>query len=72
MLTEEEIKRLWNNKEETFTEDELLYACWHRRLRHRNKKDVKRLADKGIMPKRLAKIKRAPLCAECIFAKAHK
>ena len=33
---------------------------------------MRRLAKKGIIPKRLAKVKRMPLCAACIFAKAHK
>ena len=30
------------------------------------------LAKKGIIPKRLAKVTKVPLCAACIFAKAHK
>ena len=33
---------------------------------------MRRLAEKGIIPKRLAKVKRMPLYAACIFAKAHK
>ena len=63
ILSKEDLERLWNNRVEKFNEDELLYAYWHRRLQHRNKKDMKRLAQKGIIPKKLSKFKRMPLCA---------
>ena len=43
------------------------------RLNHMSRKDMCRLAENGVLPKKLAKYKyRAPFCASCAFGKAHK
>ena len=55
-----------------FTADEKLFGYWHRRLRHAPKKYIRRLAKRGCIPCRLAKVKRMPLCPACVFADASK
>ena len=72
LLSKEDLKRLWSNKIESFLDDELLHAYWRKQLQYRNKEDVKRLAEKEIIPKRLAKVRRVPLGAAFVFGKVHK
>ena len=44
---------------------------WHYRLGHLSFKKLARLAEKGYIPKKLAKV-RAPKCAGCIYGKMHR
>ena len=42
------------------------------RLRHKPQKYIRRLAKRGIIPKRLEKVDRMPMCAACKLADASK
>ena len=44
---------------------------YHLKLKHLPFGDVKKLAERGIIPKRLAKVK-APLCHSCLMGKQHR
>ena len=71
-LTQDEIQQLWNLHQDTYSDSEKLFLYWHRRLDHPSNKTIRRLAQKGILPKALAKVTKMPLCPAFIFAKAHK
>ena len=67
ILSKEYMKRLWNIKSEKITDDSLLYDGWYKRLRHHNKADTRSLAQKGIILRRLATIKRIPFLRSLNF-----
>ena len=68
----DKIQKLWNLNDSDFNEDEKLFYYWHKRLRHAPKKHIRRLAKRGVLPKRLQFVKRMPICAACAFADAAK
>ena len=53
------------------TEDQKLWLRYHYNLKHLPKAYMKRLAEQGIIPKRLAKIE-PPICVACLKGKQHK
>ena len=71
-LTADELHQLWNSASESISDNKRLFLHWHQRLGHPIKKTMYRLAMKGIIPKRLAKVTKIPLCAAYIFSKAQK
>ena len=72
LLSNEDMKKIWDNTDTTYTEDEKLCLYWHMRLRHKPQIYIRRLAKRGIIPKRLKKVDRIPMCAVCKLAEASK
>ena len=70
-VSENEIEQLANDLKQTVTDDQRELMQYHLKLKHLPFGDVKKLAEKGIIPKRLAKVK-PPLCHSCLMGKQHK
>ena len=71
-MSSDDLERLWNQQANPLNDDERLCQHWHDRLQHPPKITMKRLAERGIIPRHLAKLKSHPICAACVFATAHK
>ena len=72
-ITEEEAKQLWNPKiDDTTTPESRIALHWHHRLRCAPLITLQRLTKRGVLSKCILKLTRMPLCASCLFAKAHK
>ena len=71
-LSHEDMKKILDNTDTTYTEDKKLVLYWHTRLRHKHQKYIRRLAKRGIIPKRLEKVNIMPMCATCKLANASK
>ena len=69
-LSHEDMKMIWDNTDNTYSEDEKLFLYWHMRLRQKPQKYIRRLAKRGIIPKILEKVDRMPICAACKLADA--
>ena len=72
LLSNEDMKKIWDNTDTTYTEDEKLCLYWHMRLRHKPQKYIRKLAKRGIISKRLKKVERIPMCVACKLAEASK
>jgi len=70
-LSRETLEKLWNPSE-TLTDDEKLAGFIHRKLNHIPAVVIRRYAKRGLLPKRLSKLKKLPPCASCIFGAYHK
>ena len=72
-ITHEDLYKIWRPSATENNKDAIIaYKYWHNRLAHPCHTTMQKLAKKGIIPGKLAAIKKAPPCAACIFAKAHK
>ena len=71
-LSKEDLNKIWNNTDSTYSEDEKLFLYWHQRLRHVPQKYIRRLAKRGMIPHRLEHIKRTPMCTACKLSNASK
>ena len=70
-ISQNELDKLADDLKNTVTEDQRELMTWHLKLKHMPFSDIKRLAEKGILPKRLAKVK-PPLCHSCLMGKQHR
>ena len=72
-LSPDDLQTLWSRKaDDTVPEIDRLTLAWHHRLRCAPLVTLHRLANRGVIPKRIASVRRMPLCASCIFASAHR
>ena len=73
VLTESRVKMLWSgDSDDTTPEADRVTLYWHHRLRHAPFLWLRRLAQRGVLPKCILKVKKMPLCAACAFASAHR
>lgn len=54
------------------SDDLACYYYYHNMLNHISLRDMRMLAKRGKLPKRLLNIKTTPPCASCVFGKAHR
>ena len=66
------MERLWHTDQTTLSPDLRLYIYWHQRLQHLSHVTMVRLAKRGVIPARISRVKKAPPCAACLFAKAQR
>ena len=71
-LSEMDLKWLWDQGTSDLTDNQKLYSYWHKRLQHPTHETIKRLDMHRVILKRIATVTKPPLCAACVFAKAHK
>ena len=72
-LSKEDLDRLWSgDSDSTITDDQRITLYWHHRLRCCPLVTLHRLAKRGVLPKRILKVLKMPLCASCAFATAHR
>ena len=72
IMSQSNIKEIWETPDSDFTKDERLFYYWRKRLRHLLKKYIRRLFRRGVLPKALEHVRRMPFCAACSFADASK
>ena len=72
-MTREDLEKLWNcSIDDMVSEENRLTLYWYHRLQHIPLKHLKRLSERGIIPKCIAIIVKMPLCAACAFSTAHR
>ena len=71
-LSPADLEQLWSGSFSDLDDSQRLYAYWHKQLQHLTNRTMKRLAKRKLIPSSLALVKKPPLYAACIFAKAHK
>ena len=71
-MSDKDVKILQENQINTISDDERLWMFWHDKLQYLLNRVMKALADRGMMPKKLVRMKSYTLCPACMFAKAHK
>ena len=70
-LTREDMDKLWST-EDILVQDERDLLVWHHRLNHCSLKSLIRLSKRGVIPRKLRKIRKLPPCVAFIFGNPHK
>ena len=70
-ISQNEIDQLADDLKQTVSDDQRELMQYHLKLKHLPFSHLKKLAEKGIIPKRLAKVK-PPLCHSCLMGKQHR
>ena len=71
-LSKEDLNKIWNNTDSTYSEDEKLFLYWNHRLRHAPQKYIRILAKRGMIPRRLEYVKTMPMYVACKLSNASK
>ena len=73
ILTAQDLTRLWSpTSDDTVSKESRLALYWHHRFRCAPLRHLHRLAERGVIPRCITRVKRMPLCASCAFAAAHR
>jgi len=67
-MDREQLQRIINPKAMTSTQQEWLR--WHERLNHMSSTQMRRLLEKGVLPKLFSKLHAIPLCLSCAFGES--
>jgi len=68
-IIKENLEKLWNFPiDDTVSEENRITLYWHHRLQHEPLISLKRLTERGIIPKCITKIIKMPLCPTCVFS----
>ena len=70
-LTREDMANMWSTKD-LLRQNERDLLVWHYRLNHCSLKFLFRLSKRGLIPRKLGKIRKIPPCVACLFVKSHK
>ena len=62
-MYEDDLKKIWDKEDTTYDDDEKFLLYYYERTRHSPIKYVKKLALRGVIPRRLANVKKNPMCA---------
>ena len=65
------MNKLWST-EELLGRYERELLVWHHRLNHCSLKYLLRLSKRGIIPRKLSKVRKLPPCVACLFGGSHK
>ena len=69
----DEVRQLWFPQSDTTISDpERTTLYWYHRLQCAPLKTLRRLAQRGTLPRNILKVLKMPLCASCAFAAAHR
>eukprot|EP00957_Ditylum_brightwellii_P187786 14298786-Ditylum_brightwellii.AAC.1 len=70
LLTKEDLEKLQHKDQVVLSDDLRVYLYWHQHLQHLIHVTMVRLAERGVIPKAIKHVKKAPPCAACLIAKA--
>ena len=62
---------IWSTKDILGWDKRELLVCYHR-LKHYYFKSLLRISKRGIIPRKLSKIRKIPPCVTCLFGNYHK
>eukprot|EP00957_Ditylum_brightwellii_P133528 10180489-Ditylum_brightwellii.AAC.1 len=72
LMTKDDLEKLWYKDQGTLSDDLRVYFYWHQQLQHLSHVAMVRLAEQGVIPKAINKVRKAQPCAACLLAKAQR